>query len=603
MQTIQKQKLNYSITEAILNEIQSGQARYYHFIGGIQESTAIPNSSQDYESAVRRNIALMKRITASDVCLVLPSISWVYNTVYSNFDSAITDTINNYYILAKNTFNVYKCVFSPRTPSTIQPSGTGVDPFFTDDGYKWKFMYNIPLGLRNKFLTTEYIPVANSLQNGFFSDGSIESITITDHGTNLPSDRTTLILTGDGTGAKLVPVIESGRLVSVNIINAGSGYTTAVVDFVVPQSITNTIAVTLPKITINLGLGDVNTPQSMTEALTIRGSIEGVIVDNAGKDYTTASATVVGDGTGATAAVQLSLDKKSITGISITNSGSDYTYATINIIGNGTDAAAHALVSPFLGHGRNAPKELGAQHIMFYKKLAFERYANISVNNEFRQYGIIRNPRNLAYGADLIDPAAKDKFVLIGSFSPSQYSVGDVLKTQTDRQFSIVSIQVGSQKNGMLVLAAVSGDVINSGDVISKVSNPAIAFVPDDIQQQSLVDALVASPCYVVYGTFNALDFPADTEVRVSVNSVQRLFSVVATNATAGSMMLLPKNGGKIVSGDTINKQNSSTSFTATSVTPPNIDVFTGELLFVDTREPVAQTADQSVTFRSVIKF
>jgi hypothetical protein len=69
-------------------------------------------------------------------------------------------------------------------------------------------------------------------------------------------------------------------------------------------------------------------------------------VTSGGSGYTTAAATITGDGTGATATVQLS--GGAVVGIEITSTGQDYTTATINITGNGIGAAATAVLSDIL---------------------------------------------------------------------------------------------------------------------------------------------------------------------------------------------------------------------------------------------------------------
>jgi hypothetical protein len=69
-------------------------------------------------------------------------------------------------------------------------------------------------------------------------------------------------------------------------------------------------------------------------------------VTSGGSGYTTATATVVGDGTGATASVVL--NGGIVVGIEITSTGQDYTVATINIAGDGLGATATAVLSDIL---------------------------------------------------------------------------------------------------------------------------------------------------------------------------------------------------------------------------------------------------------------
>lgn len=70
--------------------------------------------------------------------------------------------------------------------------------------------------------------------------------------------------------------------------------------------------------------------------------VESSVVIATGSGYTTASATITGDGTGATASVDL--DAGQVIGITITNKGSGYTQASISISGDGAGAMAVAYV-------------------------------------------------------------------------------------------------------------------------------------------------------------------------------------------------------------------------------------------------------------------
>ena len=60
--------------------------------------------------------------------------------------------------------NVYQIVKQTHrgttaSTSTTQPTGTGTSIISTADGYKWKFMYQIPASDALKFVTPNYIPV------------------------------------------------------------------------------------------------------------------------------------------------------------------------------------------------------------------------------------------------------------------------------------------------------------------------------------------------------------------------------------------------------------------------------------------------------------
>jgi hypothetical protein len=206
--SILKFSLKTNIVKSILFEIISNVSRYYYTFGksspwptitGIdQTNQSILISDEDnppavsdsytYELETRREISYAKYIDANDAAIVVSRINWVPGRVYDQYDEYSEDYISfngapsmdlaRFYVLTDD-FNVYKCLFNNRNALSIdKPTTTTPEPFKQEDGYIWKFMYTIPLSLRNKFLTSAYMPVVTALTNQFYSNGSINSYSI-----------------------------------------------------------------------------------------------------------------------------------------------------------------------------------------------------------------------------------------------------------------------------------------------------------------------------------------------------------------------------------------------------------------------------------------
>jgi hypothetical protein len=91
----------------------------------------------------------------------------------------------NFYVLTED-YNVYKCLDNNNNArSTSKPLGTSTSPITSADGYVWKFMYTVPINLRNKFLSEDQMPVVSALSNQFYSNGAMDSIIINNKGTGL----------------------------------------------------------------------------------------------------------------------------------------------------------------------------------------------------------------------------------------------------------------------------------------------------------------------------------------------------------------------------------------------------------------------------------
>lgn len=552
----------------------------------------------------------------------------------------------NFYVMT-DIFNVYKCIDNnDGAASTTKPTGTSTSTFTTADGYIWKFMYNIPAALRNKFLTTAYMPVTRSLKNQYYSAGEIISVNVVDGGSGYTSP--TLTVTGDGfladnpqiisgttiteagfgyssaptltvaaptvisgsesTATMTCTIDGDGAIDAVTITDAGYGYEatptitvaepvsgattweeltsynlsdkikyngnyynvtsagttsttppthtsgavtdgtaeltyiatiadidavltkteatmTAVVDAGVITDVTitdggigytfGTVSIsdatgTGAELTLNLSTGDVNTQQSSVELLAVNGGIHKIVIKDGGSGYSgTPTVTISGDGTGATATCTVNT-AGAIDSITITDPGSGYTEATVSFSGGGSGEEVRAIIAPLGGHGFNAEDELHANDIMFYSTVSIEKNQGFTLDNDYRQLGIIRNPE--AYG------------------STARY-------TQT-----------------------------------------------------------LGSACFVVTATINTSDFTEDMEVNVQGETKE--FRIVAVEST--QVLLQSLDNDVPQAGDVFENADGDT-FTATSITNATVNKFSGQLLTIDNRGAFTPTDEQTVTIRTVL--
>ena len=108
----------------------------------------------------------MHRILAGGVSRVVPRVNWVRNNTYESW----SDTATNYYVLVREfisgvpQLNVYKCLYSPGTPSINPPTGGFTAPTRTADGYYWQFLYTIDNSSAIRFLTEDWMPVPEKVQ-------------------------------------------------------------------------------------------------------------------------------------------------------------------------------------------------------------------------------------------------------------------------------------------------------------------------------------------------------------------------------------------------------------------------------------------------------
>jgi hypothetical protein len=293
---------------------------------------------------------------------------------------------------------------------------------------------------------------------GYSGNPSISVLTTT--GSNFSASFTSL-----KSDAKLIPILENGQIVSVQVDDPGVGYSSATINVAGD----GTGAVVTPDISI----GNINTLQANNELLTTSGTLDNIQVISQGYAYGTATVTINGDGTGATATAIVFGGK--ITKITMTNRGAGYTYADIIITGNGWGAKARAVISPFPGHGKDAFEELFTRTLIFYSNVSKDKNQGFDVNNDYRQVGIIKNPRNYAATTRYASATGSACFVLEADYDIAQFTKDMMLTTPRVvdgvtfyRKYRIVT--ENTTGTGMLV-QCLDNDPPQVADVMTNINN------------------------------------------------------------------------------------------------------------------------------------
>lgn len=327
------------------------------------------------------NMIAAKKVTASDVELVIPRINWTANGVYQQYDDTVsantllsantTSGVNPMYIITSER-NVYKCMSNNSSAnSTVEPSGdytTSNGNIATADGYLWKYMYNVKPS--NKFLTSDWIPApysTNQLDYGTSTtgvvDGELQNIVVTTSGSGYYNSIVTV--SAFTTGCSTLTLANTTN-VSANMTVSGTGIFTGAY------------------------ISTVDTPNNkitLSSATTANGGGSGNNITISTRVY------IDGDGTGAEATAGLS--SGNVANVTVTVIGTGYSKANAFIYGSGTNAEARVILSPKFGHAYNPANELGAGNIMFASRIGeIDTTENglISSNTSFRQYGILINP-------------------------------------------------------------------------------------------------------------------------------------------------------------------------------------------------------------------
>jgi hypothetical protein len=569
---------------------------------------------------------------------------------------------SRFYVLTSE-FNVYKCIWNNNdTPSTIMPTTTPSDTLVTTaDGYKWKFMYTIPVSLRNRFLSTDWMPVTTALKAPFFSNGEITSFTIDNPGSGYSEDDI-IVVSGDGYLADNPYIISD-----IDIIQGGLGYTSAPeIEFADPAltgslatgevtisgGIVNSTNLTFvgfgyddfPTITVDepiafdalwtlespVSLNDIIkhtvtiivAEQEYQQEIYYQVSANGELGDEAPTHTTgavlngTVTLTVVAKRAVLKAVLSKTeadleplIEGGQITGVIINDGGIGYTNANIQIFASdgGTSTGTGAVITANFAFGNvntlQADVELDA---------ILGTIETIKVVDVGSGYGTA--------SIEILGDGTGATAVAV--ISAGQLS--EVIVTNPGQGYTWTDVVVSGAGTGAVARAIMSPlgghgsnavDELNANSLmfyssISRDRNQGIE-INNDYRKAGLVKNIkefgtglifkddVGSGCVLIEGNFDPLKIDYDLLLQKDGYKNYRVIDFVDNK-----ILLSVFNNFTIDIGDSLTIMegpNTGYSFTVTNVTERTIDQFSGDLLFLTVREPYSPTTEQIITLRTVI--
>jgi hypothetical protein len=173
-----------------------------------------------------------------------------------------------------------------------------------------------------------------------------------------------------------------------------------------------------------------NSLQAIIQQASVPGSIDVITVTSGGSNYVNSPTSFIvnisGDGTGATAYANVSNNQ--VQNIIMTNRGSGYSYANVTFTDPvGTGATAQAIMPPPGGHGAEADTELCASTVMVSTVTANAELGFLTVNNAFREIGLLLNP--LEFGSNTVSSNARCKVyvTLVVSGGVGSYNLNETV--------------------------------------------------------------------------------------------------------------------------------------------------------------------------------
>lgn len=675
MSTLLKSPLSNSVAEGIYNEILRKTARYYYFLGKTLEwegtgSDFVPSDPVDtyqYELQTRNEMILVKQIQATDVAFVIPRYQWASGFVYDMYDDTYSSTSpahsgatrleDSIFYTVTNEFNVYKCISNAyNKPSTVQPTGTSSTQFTTSDGYIWKFMYTIPLSLRNRFLTPQFIPITTSLRNQFYSSGEIAAVAIdnpgygytnaptltvqgdgylaenpyilfdiymTDHGAGYTTTPTVsfsnpTVITGDESLATGTAVVDTGAIDRINISHAGYGYAAAPTITIGAPVVANAAWTASTSVVLNriLSYSDSNGTRyykvttAGTTGLTAPTHNTGTVANGS------AQLQFIGRMAVATAVMQKTnaileaiLDNGQVTDVIIQNGGIGYTYANVVVTGDNGAYGSNAVtvVTPELSVGDLNTLQSNVELLAAGGSIDFIKVVTGGVGYAVANVTITGDGTGATANA-VITGGIITGITITNRGSGYTKATVTITGTGTGATARAIMSPVGGHgKNAVSELFArslmfsstISNEKIHNYSVANDYRQLGFLKNPFTFNNLTYYRGQVGTSCYKITGSINTGHFTLDMKV-YPADRTNKEYRVVALD-TEG--IILQSNDNDIPQVSDVFRNDHGDTFVASSVTLPEFNKFSGELLYIDNRGSFTPTDEQTISIKTVIRF
>jgi len=319
-----------------------------------------------------------KLIGTSDVSHVLKRVDWTSGTVYEEYDHLTDDIIDKDFFVFTSAYRVYKCISNyGGTASTFEPHDTSTDIIETEDKYRWKFMYQIPVADILKFVTTDWVPMKYLKEDDGSNqwlvqqaaiDGALEHIDVTAGGTSYIENAGAA---QDGSATSIT--LASGASINHDEYNTMSVWITS-----------GTGATQLRTITDYDGTSKVAIVDEPWTTNPVTGSV-----------YEVMPSVNINTLEGSSARARVSkIEAGVIKQVSMVTVGAGYRSGTAVITGGaGSGCTLEPRFSPPGGHGKNVVSELGGAFVMMNSRLiGADGSGDFPVGDDFRKVILIANP-------------------------------------------------------------------------------------------------------------------------------------------------------------------------------------------------------------------
>ena len=596
--------------------------------------------TENQENIARNKLLTATRVLPTDVSLVIDRKDWATGTIYVKINDQVDMSDKNFYVLNREN-NVYVCLDNNGgLPSTQEPTGTDTNDIILSDGYKWKFMFGVPNN-KLKFLDEHTIPIEElktyDNESAPYSDirqfqyaAQKNAITDTRSGTILDIDLST---TNTAVYANALPASINQRLLGAG----ASGDQLFIADAVNTTDTYNDYAI---RIIDGRGAGQIKTIQNNTVLadgvnainLAVGSSFSPIPTVNDRYEIIP-RLTISGSGNNATAYAVMDPSSLRISDVVVSNGGSNYTTATATIV-TAESVGTPPVLTPVIYSpvGENAVFELFTTKVKMFVTMVPDNSDNKDriLKNDYRNVGVWLNPTlgptdtNANRVASFPDTkktnvgiVKKDQDITVGLINDGDYIFGE-----TSNVFGkVFSSTRNSNSSATVTIENLKSDFVydetlallqNSGGTLS---DSGVRFTA----RTTFSDDFTLSPDKSIFRLATRLDIETVegaeivedgtvTGVSGGEGSVVQFVADVNSDPPTGTLLLtdISASSAGASLGFDVNERITlpdSSGATVSRVHPPELNLYSGKLLYIEGIDPVNRTFEQTDVLQLTFEF
>jgi len=597
---IKKEFKTHNAKEFIESLDETSNSIYYVFTGKPQTyteaSTPTPTDSvANAQYQVWDEMISGKQITTSDAKHMIEKNTWATNNAYQAYDDR-NGSLNGsaYHVITTEgaDYHIWKCVANNQSSgnSTSKPLYSDVSSSLntlylkTADGYQWRFMYTITGANHTKFATTAYVPyIAHTNASTNAVSGSLDAYLVTNSGNNYNEFCNGTFTTVTNSTSQVLASSDFTLSTNDNFFNncaiyiksgTGAGGLNKIIDYVG----------TSKTITLESAWG--TNPSTSDSVFEISPSI-----------------TLKGDGTNATARALINTSSNTIANVEVVARGSGYTYVDVTIEANNMASANLAVIrapiAPAGGHGSDPINELEASRVGISVEFANTESANIPTDNDFRQVGILKDPKHANVQINGIVSGTWTTGELVTQANTTSYGYVISANSSSVLLANVVGhVSTGNSTNHANVSGGSSSATMNVTSLFVNTTEAATINTSNESQRSSFTT--FDQRHIFKHNLGSASAFSEDEKiVQDDTNANAYVFFANTSKVTATSV----KGTFNMATDNVVTGQTTTRSSKLTAQTNPDLVRNAGDIIYLNNIDAVSRSNTTTEMVRLVITF